>query len=411
MNKDIISRAKASIQHRLFSLAATAASHITMDSRKTVATGNERVMAVDGSDGHNGASRRPFPPAHRIQDDADGLYCSETLPGYYDATLFPRLVPTYQVHRPSDEKRNTKRKRNESGDNEDVGNDDDDDKKRKTTDVNPCLSAGRATATATLTTAIAPQPSMSPSARMGHQGDDVDDYHDDCGHTSVPQDLSLSYDWSEWIGGTLGSAAWNTQIRSELMVNSSNANPRLYKSTFPVLTATDCLETVRHKVRLRTVLPHKDSPLHQALKMYQWQAQRVSQNNNETSSAKDFEDEIFRVYRGMVVDEINDHDYYYRSMTASQVKEKLVDIENRASGLHSRQEGVEWEAKRSFAALADADRTPISLQRDIKTLRGLTRQEEAEETRKKQFFWQDDFATLLKSRGPDAACLQLHDSW
>lgn len=195
--------------------------------------------------------------------------------------------------------------------------------------------------------------------------------------------MPLMYDWeSLGLGVTTGSAAWNEALREECLKDPSLAVPQL--------DPIECLEKLQAELKMRIVLPPKDSPLHAVMKLSSRQLEEYLDTEDEDSTLAN----LARLYHGMVAQEL-DAEYEqdaYNCSTAVEMVEKMRRLENQAAELQKRQRVLEKEVQ------------PDNLL--VKKMRGLIQDDVKPPANK---FWSPDFAEVMKNRGTEAGFVTWHD--
>jgi len=222
--------------------------------------------------------------------------------------------------------------------------------------------------------------------------------------------IGLTYDWSAL--NLNGTASWNRMLKQR-MLDDPVAHP-----TVPQVNALDTYQLMQDlKNQTHPLPPPQDSPLHAALcrmvpptakekcqAFAQGRPVRWSTNTPPPAPASCPEDlrhlypRMARTYQGMVAQDATDPansnwQRAYQFMTASEIRQHMIDAEQDVAALAVKEERVLRTAKK--LGLFNATQPKAG-------------DNEADE-KDKPVFWQKNFSALLKSGNPLVKYLMLHD--
>jgi len=167
----------------------------------------------------------------------------------------------------------------------------------------------------------------------------------------------LMYDWSELgLGETTGTAAWNMALRNQ--VTGATPSGSIERTEAPQLTPEECYDIINSRVSLRTLLPpNETSSLYEGVQHHSCHVGNGSvlspeakgkPNGRKNGDESDIEWMLSNLYRDMIAQETDlaeRVDYYKYSCSAPDIRQSLVDLEERAALLDRRESRIEQTAK------------------------------------------------------------------
>jgi hypothetical protein len=233
----------------------------------------------------------------------------------------------------------------------------------------------------------------------------------------------LTYDWSSL--GLDGTAAWNRRLLEQRSHHDHCSATHSSQKTQPVelVQPMDTYRVMKDlKDSLRTILPPKDSPLHDALlrdHQFSFSTDAEKFHRMRLSSTaeppiipppdcppelKDLYPNLAQVYRGMIAQDCMEEDTLlrrkYQYMTATELQEYLKSIELDVAALENKEERIRTSSQQLLGKGAFLGRESQLESKDIE-----------KSMPPKTLYWHPNLASLLRMGGEAARYLKAHDQY